>query len=63
MRFRKFEILGSELSPGGAGPERLYIVRYRAIKDKEWVEGQMTAFGRNAKEAEHKIQQRFGGKK
>jgi hypothetical protein len=62
MKFRKFEILSAELSPGGPGPERLYRIKYRAIVNKQWVEGELSSLGRNEQEAIAKAQNRFGGK-
>lgn len=62
MKFRKFEVLSVELSPGGPGPERAYKIVYRAIKDKEWITGTMWSIGRNETEAKRNIEQRFGGK-
>jgi hypothetical protein len=59
---RKFEILNVELNPGGPGPERLYIVKYRAIKNKQWIEGYFYIVARNEKEARNKAEQRWGGK-
>jgi hypothetical protein len=61
MRFRKFEILRMELSPGGPGPERLWRVHYRAIKNKKWVEGALWSLGRTEAEAKQKALTRHGG--
>lgn len=62
MNLRKFEILGVELSPGGAGPERAYKIKYRAIRYKEWVEDLLWIIARNEQEAREKAMNRFGGK-
>lgn len=59
---RKFEILNVELNVGGAGPERLFTVKYRAIKSKKWIEGYFPIMARNEKEARHKAEQKWGGK-
>lgn len=59
---RKFEIIDVELRPGGPGPEYSYVVYYRAIKNKQWVEDYVWVMARTASEARHKAQQRWGGK-
>ena len=51
MSLRKFEILSVELSPGGAGPQRAYRIKYRAIGHKEWVEDLLWVIARNEQEA------------
>ncbi len=63
MNLRKFEILSVELSPGGAGPERAYRIKYRAIENKQWTENQLWVIARNEVEARHQAEQRWGGKK
>lgn len=59
---RKFEIISVSLNPGGAGPERLWFVKYRAIKNKKWIEKELLVLARNEKEARHNAENRFGGK-
>ncbi len=63
MNLRKFEILSVELSPGGAGPERAYRIKYRAIRHKEWVEDLLWIIARNEQEARHQAEQRWGGRR
>lgn len=59
---RKFEILDIKLSPGGPGPEQVFKVTYRAIRNKKWIESVVWIVGRNEKEARHNAEQQFGGK-
>ncbi len=59
---RKFEILDIELSPGGPGPERLYIISYRAIRQKIWVTDKLNIVACNIKQAREKANLRFGEK-
>jgi hypothetical protein len=59
---RKFEILSVKESPGGPGPSRVWIVHYRAIQDKKWIEKDLWIVARTAAAAKHQAEQRFGGK-
>jgi hypothetical protein len=59
---RKFEILDIELSPGGPGPEKLYIISYKAIQKKIWVTGKLNIIARNIEDARKKANLRFGEK-
>jgi len=59
---RKFKVLDVELSPGGPGPDRIWVVKYRAIVDKKWTESTVMMVARTSKEAKHKAEQRYGGK-
>ncbi len=61
MKFRKFEIISVIESPGGAGPERLWKVNYKAIVEKNWKVGFLNVLARNAQEAKEKAYNRFGG--
>lgn len=62
MILRKFEITSITMIPGGRGPERVWKIAYKAIKNKLWVEGTMHFIGRTEQEARHKAEQRFGGR-
>jgi ribosomal protein L20A (L18A) len=59
---RKFEILGVIADPSGPGPDRYFKIKYKAIKNKEWVEKQLGVMARNETEARDKAMKRFGGK-
>jgi hypothetical protein len=59
---RKFEILDIISDPSGAGPDRFFEIKYKAIKNKEWTEGVLTIIARNKDEAREKAMKRFGGK-
>lgn len=61
MKLRKFKILSVEIIPGGAGPEYMWAVKYRAIKNKVWVEDSLFIIARNKNEAYAKAHRRFGG--
>jgi len=59
---RKFDIQRIELEPGGSGPDRIYNVYYKAIRNKVWVESKLSILARNEKQARDKAILRFGGK-
>lgn len=59
---RKFEILSISLNPGGPGPDRIWDVQYRAIRNKVWIEDKLMIVARNEAEARRKAMTRFGGK-
>lgn len=59
---RKFEIVGVEESLGGAGPERLFKIKYKAIENKKWTDGTVWMVAKNKEEAKEKSLRRFGGK-
>lgn len=61
MTLRKFKIKSVKLSPGGAGPDRLYEIYYKAIKDKKWIDGKLLVIAVNEKDAKDKAYKRFGG--
>ena len=63
MKLRKFEILSLELRAGGSGPEQSWLVRYRAIRDKKWSEGELWVMARTEAEAKRIASKRFGGVK
>lgn len=62
MNKRKFEVLSVKLSPGGPGPDRLWVCKCRYIKDKQWIEKELMSIARTADEAKRKLEQRFSGK-
>ena len=63
MRLRKFEILGVErFTEGHAGPEYSFQVAYKAIRNKEWIQGKLWIIARNEKEARNKAESRFSDK-
>ena len=61
MRLRKFEILSIEEEPGSSGPLRFFKIHYKAIKDKEWINGSLYSNGRTKEEAYKNAMSRFGG--
>jgi hypothetical protein len=62
LNLRKFEILDIISDPSGPGPERYFKIKYKAIKNKEWVEKQLGVMARNKDEAREKAMELFGGK-
>lgn len=62
MDLRKFEVIKVILHPGMPGPDRLWKVYYKAIKNKLWIEDTLWIVAKNEPEAKHKAEQRFGGK-
>lgn len=59
---RKFEILEIIPDPSGPGPDRHWVIRYKAIQKKKWVESQLGVMARNEKQAREKANSRFGDK-
>lgn len=62
MKIRKFQIIDVQLSPGGAGPEQAWRVKYRAIVDKRWVEQTLFVLAKNQSDARAQAEKRFGDK-
>lgn len=59
---RKFEILSIEFSPYSKGPNYHYLIHYKAIVKKKWVQSTLNCIAKNEAEAREKMITRYGGK-
>lgn len=63
MKLRKFEILDVKFSAGGNGSDygHGWIITYKAIKNKKWVNDTLFVIAPSEKLARDKAIKRFGG--